>query len=132
MASTTDEKDSSAEDLQATLGASSRSDEQEIAAYEDAGFATDNTELEEDNQQTERGRYVEDVDTQPLPLSMAEPHTCEDIDHKQESLRITGGGKRGRKKPSGERVLAGQQGMPGAPFRLSSGRRPLSGAHLLW
>lgn len=44
----------------------------------------------------------------------------------------TGGGKRGRKKPSGERALAGQQGMPGAPFRLPSGRRPLSGARLLW
>ncbi|KAL3190172.1 hypothetical protein MRX96_020484 [Rhipicephalus microplus] len=43
MASTTGEMDSSAKDLQATLGASSRSDEQEIAACEDAGFATDNT-----------------------------------------------------------------------------------------
>ncbi|KAL3216254.1 hypothetical protein MRX96_006443 [Rhipicephalus microplus] len=126
----TDEMDSSAEDLQATLGDSSTSDEQEVAAYEEAGFAADNTGWKvvssrktkkeraettaklmqqqnhpssgqwahDDNERsrsnkvrqswrktTDRARsiYVEDVDTQPLPFSIAEPHTCEDVDHKQ-------------------------------------------------
>ncbi|KAL3196929.1 hypothetical protein MRX96_015009 [Rhipicephalus microplus] len=43
MGSTTNEMDSLAEDIQATLSASSRSDEQEIAAYEDTGFTANNT-----------------------------------------------------------------------------------------
>ncbi|KAL1480495.1 hypothetical protein MTO96_050979 [Rhipicephalus appendiculatus] len=50
--------------------------------------------------------YVKDVDTQPLPLSIAEPHTCEDIDYWRESLRVTGAFR--RKEQRSRRHMGGQ------------------------
>ncbi|KAH6945631.1 hypothetical protein HPB50_009315 [Hyalomma asiaticum] len=121
MASTTEAMDSSAgsaEDLQTTPGTSATSNDQEDAAFEDADFAAGKmgrkvvtsrkTKKKERAATTAQLSQQENHPSggQPLPLSIAEPHTCEDIDHWRESLRVTGAFR--RKEQRSRRHMGGQ------------------------